>query len=140
MTTLTDIRNFMLSKLTNDSEGDGYYDDDGYCGDRLYEEIKSFWTNFSSDKDFEYLVSAEWASNRSIHRYAGKTLQQCNKLDLSGGRSYLLSFEELIDMCFDYMYNTLKWSSSDYESKIWNSCDFADEILERYDNHAVNRK
>lgn len=124
MTTLTDIRNFMLSQLTYDGEGDEYYDDDGHCGDGLYQEIKSFWANFSSDKDFEYLVTARWASD---------------ELDLSGGRSYLLSFEELIDMCFDYMYNTLKWSRSDYKSKIWNSCDFTYEILERYDNPAVKR-
>lgn len=127
MTTLTDIRNFMLSKLTkptSDSEGDEYYDDDGYCGNRLYKKIKLFWTKFSSDKDFEYLVTARWASD---------------ELDLSGGRSYLLSFEELIDMCFDYMYNTLKWSSSDYDSRIFNSCDFTYEILGRYDNLAVKR-
>lgn len=127
MTTLTDIRNFMLSKLTkptSDSEGDEYYDDDGYCGNRLYKKIKLFWTKFSSDKDFEYLVTARWASD---------------ELDLSGGRSYLLSFEELIDMCFDYMYKTLKWSSSDYDSRIFNSCDFTYEILGRYDNLAVKR-
>lgn len=124
MTTLTDIRNFMLSQLTYDGEGDEYYDEDGHCGDGLYEEIKSFWANFSSDKDFEYLVTERWASD---------------ELDLSGGRSYLLSFEELIDMCFDYMYSTLKWSRSDYRSKIWNSCDFSDKILGRYDNLAVKR-
>ena len=122
MTTLTDIRNFMLSQLTYDGEGDEYYDEDGHCGDGLYKEIKSFWTKFSSDKEFEYLVTARWASD---------------ELDLSGGRSYLLSFEELVDMCFDFMHNTLKWSSSDYESKIANSCDFAYEILKRYGSPAA---
>jgi hypothetical protein len=123
MTTLADIRNFMLDRIhpitTKDNE---YYDGDGYCGDRLYADIRAFWKGFETDKDFEYLVSARWASD---------------DLDLSGGRSYLLDYDELVDMVFDYMSNTLKWSESDYESRIWNTIDFTDEICDRYNQISV---
>lgn len=118
MTTLSDIRNFMLNQIDPITiENDEYYDEDGHCGDTLYAEIRAFWERFETDKDFEYLVSARWASD---------------ELDLSGGRSYLLSYEKLVDMVFDYMYNTLKWTKSDYKSKIWNTLDFTDEICDRY--------
>lgn len=118
MTTLADIRNFMLNQIDSITiENDEYYDDDGHCGDALYVEIRSFWENFQTNEDFEYLVSARWTSD---------------ELDLSGGRSYLLSYEELVHMVFDYMSNTLKWSESDYDDRICNSIDFTDEILDKY--------
>lgn len=118
MTTLADIRNFMLNQIDSITiENDEYYDDDGHCGDALYVEIRSFWENFQTNEDFEYLVSARWTSD---------------ELDLSGGRSYLLSYEELVHMVFDYMSNTLKWSESDYDDRIWNTIDFTDEILDKY--------
>jgi hypothetical protein len=125
MTTLTDIRNFMLSTFaTIQPENDDYYDDDGHCGDGLYMEIIGFWNDFKTDKDFEYLVSARW---------------QSDDLDLEGARSYLLSHDKLYDMVFDYMYNNLKWSLTDYESKIYNTCDFTDEICDRYSNIDIIR-
>jgi hypothetical protein len=118
MTTLSDIRNFMLNQINSITiENDEYYDEDGHCGDTLYSEIRVFWERFKTDEDFEYLVSGRWASD---------------ELDLSGGRSYLLSYEELVDMVFDYMSNTLKWSESDYDDRIWNTIDFTDEILDKY--------
>jgi hypothetical protein len=123
MTTLADIRNFMLNKIDSITiENDEYYDDDGHCGNTLYAEIRSFWEKFQTNEDFEYLVSARWASD---------------ELDLSGGRSYLLSYEELVHMVFDYMSNTLKWSESDYDAKIWNTIDLTDEILDKYNNISV---
>jgi hypothetical protein len=105
-------------------ENDDYYDEDGHCGDGLYMEIQEFWNDFKTDKDFEYLVTARWLSD---------------ELDLEGGRSYLLSHPELYDMIFDYIYNTLEWSLTDYKSKIYNTCDFTDEICDRYDNINVTR-
>lgn len=125
MTNLKDIQDFMLSKITPITiDNDEYYDEDGHCGDGLYSDIRNFWLNFNSDKDFEYLVSGYWATD---------------DLDLSGGRSYLLSFDELVNMCFDYMYNTLGWNKSDYKSKIWNSVEFVDEITDKYEDITVIR-
>lgn len=118
MTTLLDIRNFMLNKIQPiDVNNDEYYDEDGHCGGRLYAEIRNFWENFETDKDFEYLVSGRWVSDG---------------LDLSGRRSGLLRYGELIDMIFDYMYNTLKWGESYYETIIWNTIEFTDGLLDRY--------
>jgi hypothetical protein len=120
MTTLADMRNFMLSQIDRITiKNDEYYDEDGHCGDTLYAEIRAFWERFETDKDFEYLVSGRWASD---------------ELDLSGGRSYLLSYEKLVDMVFDYMSNTLKWSESDYDDRIWNTIDFTEKILDKYNN------
>jgi hypothetical protein len=41
-------------------------------------------------------------------------------------------------MVFDYMSNTLKWSESDYESRIFNTIDFTDEICDRYNQISVD--
>ena len=78
--TLKEIRDFMLSRLgTPVYDGSDYYDDDGHCGDTLYDEIVEFWKDFNKDEDFYYLVFGTFE----------------NELDLHGGRSYLLPEEEL---------------------------------------------
>ena len=121
MTTLADIRNLMLSNLdlvkpVKIHEDEYYYDEDGHCGYGLYQEIKSFWERFESNKDFEYLVSGKWYSD---------------DLDLSGRRSNLLS-GKLVDLCFDYMVNVLEWSEMYYEGKIFDSSSFTDDIFDKY--------
>lgn len=125
MTTLKDIRDYMVNSMSHYNPVDDvdYYDEDGHCGDGLWLEIQEFWNDFSDDNDFKYLVSCEWISD---------------ELDLEGGRSYLLD-SKLVDMCFDYMYNTLGWSKDYYQNIIHNTLDFSDDIEDKYDNISVQR-
>lgn len=121
MTTLHDIKNYMVKSMSPyTGTNNQVYDDDGHCGDALWEEIKRFWNSFdtNSNKDFEYLVSAKWISD---------------DFDLEGGRSYLLDIK-LVELAFDYMVNTLKWDMNDYENIIFNSVDFTDDLLVMFDN------
>lgn len=54
---LKEIRDFMLSRLgPPEYDGSDYCDDDGHCGDTLYDEIVEFWKDFNKDEDFYYLV------------------------------------------------------------------------------------
>ena len=126
MTTLKDIREYMIEHLSDyDIPYDGeYYDEDGHCGGSLFADIKEFWEDFKTDDDFKYLVSGEWFGD---------------ELDLSGGRTYLLSDDKLIDMIFDYMYKTLNWSENNYQDVVWNSCGLTDELYDRYDSISVKR-
>jgi hypothetical protein len=125
MIKLKDIRDYMMNSMShyNPRNNGEYYDEDGHCSDGLWLQIQEFWNNFNTDADFKYLVSCEWASD---------------ELDLEGGRSYLLD-DKLVDMCFDYMYNTLGWSLSDYQKMIHNTLDFSEEIEEKYDNISTKR-
>jgi len=124
MITLEDIRKHMLEYMSADFEDNGeIYDDDGHCGDGLWNEIKSFWINFKTDKDFVYVVTGEWASD----------------LDLNGGRSYILSHSGVTPLLFDYLYNTLNWSLEKYQDKIFNTIDLTEEIEELYDSVPVKR-
>lgn len=126
MTTLQDIKNLMinhLSKYEFDKETTvestyGLYDEDGYCGPILWEQIKEFWNNFNSNKDFIYLVSGEWFGEE----------------DLDGGRSYLLGAKGLSKMLFDYLYSTMKYSKDMFESICYNSTELGDEISDIYDD------
>lgn len=56
MTTLNDIKTHMLRymsvKIT--PSDDSYYDEDGHCGDGLWNDIYTFWENFKSDKKENY--------------------------------------------------------------------------------------
>jgi NTP pyrophosphatase (non-canonical NTP hydrolase) len=125
MTTLEDIRNHMLEYMSQDFEDDGeIYDEDGHCGNGMWNEIKSFWRNFKTDKDFIYVVTGQWASD---------------DIDLNGGRSYILSHSEVTPLLFDYLYNTLNWSLEKYQNEIWNSLDLTDDIEELYDSVPVKR-
>jgi len=97
MTTLEDIKNYMINSLSYEpkeaeSDYEHPYDKDRHCSDSLYEEIKGFWYNFNTNQNFEYVVSGRFLSDG---------------FDLNGGRSYLLNDDKLIDMFFDYMHNTL---------------------------------
>ncbi len=120
MTTLNDIKSHMLrymsAKIT--PSDDSYYDENGHCGDGLWNDIYTFWENFKSDKDFLYLVSCEWASD---------------DLDLGGGRSYILTHSNIITLVFDYLYNTLGYTKENYNKIIWNSTEFSDNIQKVYD-------
>lgn len=126
MTTLNDIKTHMLRymsvKIT--PSDDSYYDEDGHCGDGLWNDIYTFWENFKSDKDFLYLVSCEWASD---------------DLDLEGGRSYILTHSNIITLVFDYLYNTLGYTKENYNKIIWNSTEFSDTIGDMYDSVPVIR-
>jgi len=127
MSELKEIKDYQLNKLakklakltTRDSSEDHIYDEDGHSSIFGFKMIKDFWENFKTDKDFEYLVSGEYFSD---------------DLDLGGGRSYLLNESKFIDMVFDYMYNILKWSKTDFEGIIFNSTELSDELSDRYDN------
>lgn len=122
MTTLEDIRKHMLNYMSEDFEDND--DEDGYCGAGMWNEIKSFWADFKTDKDFIYVVTGEWASD---------------EIDLNGGRSYILSNSGVTPLLFDYLYNTLDWSLEDYQEKIHNSLDLTDDIEELYDSVPVKR-
>lgn len=120
MIKLKDIKEYMINSLDYEPINlDEYpYDIDGHCGDGLYEEIKEFWRKFRTRSDFEFVVTGRFMSD---------------DIDLSGGRSYLLSDDKLIDMLFDYMINTLNWSKEDYQEKIHNSLEITEEIEDRYE-------
>jgi len=126
MTTLNDIKTHMLRYMsghifTND---DSYYDENGHCGDVLWNNIYDFWENFKSDKDFLYLVSCKWASD---------------DLDLEGGRSYILIYSNIITLVFDYLYNALGYTKEKYNKILWNSTQFSDNIQDMYDRISVVR-
>lgn len=126
MVTLKEIREYALNSMshyTPTNLNEYPYDMDGHCGDGLWKEIQEFWEDFKTDDDFKYLVSCEWASD---------------EIDLEGGRSYLLD-SKLVDICFDYMYNTLGWSKEKYQDIIHNTLDFSDEIEDKYDSISVKR-
>ena len=126
MTTLKDIRDYMVNELSSYSlanDGSEYYDEDGHCGDDLLGMIKEYWSNFNSDKDFTYVVSAQWMSD---------------DLDLEGGRSYIIT-EKLTSMLFDYMYNTLGWTKEKYEDCIFNSVQLTDELCDMFDEIPIVR-
>lgn len=126
MTTLNDIKThilrYMSAKIT--SNDDSYYDEDGHCGDGLWNDIYTFWENFNLDKDFLYLVSCKWATDN---------------LDLEGGRSYILTHSNIITLVFEYLYNTLGYTKEKYNKIIWNSTEFSDNIQDMYDNVPVIR-
>ena len=126
---IEDIRKYMLSRIPPQVEPlsfpEEYYDEDGYCGDRLLNKIRMFWEQFDSDDKFIYLISADWLEN---------------ELDLDGGRSYLLNNDVLLDMIFDYLYNNLGYNKSKYKSLIYNGTTFTDNILDRYDDVSVVRE
>lgn len=125
MTTLEDIRKHMLNYMSADFEDNGeIYDEDGHCGDGMWNEIKSFWTNFKTDRDFIYVVTGEWASD---------------DIDLEGGRSYILSHSGVIPLLFDYLYNTLNWSLEKYQDEIYNSLGLTEDIEDLYDTVPVKR-
>ena len=125
MITLKEIADYSIKSMSHYTPtGGDWYDDDGHCGDGLWGEIQEFWKGFDNDKDFKFVVTGEFMSD---------------ELDLGGGRSYLLSDDKLLDMLFDYMYNTLGWSLSDYQDKIYNSLDITDELEYRYENISVVR-
>ena len=124
MTTLEDIKKHMLDYMSSFNEtfdnkivapdSDDYYDDDGHCGKKMWDQIKSYWQyDFNTNADFEFVVSGEWISD---------------DLDLEGGRDYILSCSNIISLFFDYMINTLKWSKSDFEDVIYNSLSFNEEL------------
>lgn len=121
--TLDDIKRHMLNYMSPTVTDTEYYDDDGYCGGELWEEIKGFWSNFNTVKDFEYLVSCRWFGDT----------------DLDGGRDYILSLSKVTPLLFSYMYNTLGWTKIKYESVIHNTTDLSDEILDMFDGVSVIR-
>jgi NTP pyrophosphatase (non-canonical NTP hydrolase) len=125
MVTLEEIRSCVLSYMSEDFNDNGeYYDEDGHCGDGLWNSIKSFWIDFKTDEDFLYVVSGRWISD---------------DLDLDGGRSYIISSSGVIPLLFDYLYNTLNYSLEDYENIIFNTLDLTDEISELYKSIDVVR-
>ena len=125
MITLEDIRKHMLEYMSEDFEDNGeIYDEDGHCGDGMWNEIKSFWTNFKTDEDLIYVVTGRWASD---------------EIDLNGGRSYILTHSKVIPLLFDYLYNTLNWSLEKYQDQIFNSLDLTDEIQDLYESVPVKR-
>jgi hypothetical protein len=127
MITLKEISEYALNSMshyTPTNLNEYPYDMDGHCGDGLWKEIQEFWEDFNTNDDFKFVVSGEFMSD---------------ELDLGGGRSYLLSDDKLLDMLFDYMYNTLGWSLSDYQDKMHNSLDITDELEDRYNNISVVR-
>ena len=120
MTTLKDIKQHMLNYLSDFKiNEDGYYDEDGHCGDGLCNEILDYWQNFETDNDFQYLVSGEWDGD----------------LDLEGGRDYILSHSNVMPLLFDYMTNTLGWNKEKFESILWNTTTFNEELEDMYDGY-----
>jgi len=121
--TLKEIREFMLSRLGPPvNDGSTYYDEDGYCGQTLYDEIVSFWNDFNKDEDFYYLVFGTFEG----------------ELDLHGGRSYLLAVEDLAPMCFEYLVS--KGFTADRFSKlIYNSNELNELIEELFESKSYIR-
>lgn len=123
--TINDIKQHMLNYLGNPVyEDDGYYDDDGHCGDQLYNMIIGFWQEFNTEKDLLYVVSGKWISD---------------DLDLEGGRDYILSRCGVIPMLFDYLYNNMGVTKEKYENIIYNSLGITDEIEDMFDGISVVR-
>jgi len=123
--TLKDIQNHMLKYMSSDFPDDGeYYDEDGHCGNGMWNEIKRFWKNFKTEDDLLYVVSG---------RYMG------DDIDLDGGRSYILTQSGVIPLLFDYLYNTMGYSLEKYQDIIHNSLDITDEIEDLYDSPDVIR-
>lgn len=128
--TLEDIRKHMLdymSVYSPTNPDNKYYDEDGYCGDSLWNDIKEFWNDFRTNEngtnDFKYVVSCEWVSD----------------LDLDGGRSYILNRSGVKPLLFDYMYNTLGWKKGHYEQIIFNSTDLSEDLEDMFDDVSVLR-
>ena len=125
MTTLEDIRKHMLNYLiydTTNSDEVKYgicYDDYGHCSDSLYDSIRSFWENFDSDEKFKYVVSGEYDSD---------------DLDLEGGRDYLLTHSNVMPLMFDYMANTLGWNKYKFDSVIYNTLTFNEELGDMFNS------
>lgn len=125
MTTLKDIREHMLNYMSQDFPDDGEdYDEDGHCGNGMWNQIKGFWEDFKTDKDLLYVVSGEYMSD---------------DIDLDGGRSYILGHSKVIPLLFDYLYNTMGYSLEKYQDITHNSLDITDEIEELYDSPGVIR-
>ena len=121
--TLKEIRDFMLSRLGPPVyDGSDYYDDDGHCGDTLYDEIVQFWKDFNKDEDFYYLVFGTFV----------------NDLDLHGGRSYLLPEEELAPMCFEYLISK-GFTAERFSKLIFNSNELNELIEELFESKSYIR-
>lgn len=112
---------YMSVKVTPSDGSD--YNEDGHCGDGLWNDIYDFWDNFKSDKDFFYLSSCRWAT----------------ELDLEGGRSYILSHSNIVSLIFDYLYNTLGYNKESYDKIIWNTTELSDNIQDMYDSIPIVR-
>ena len=116
----------MLDYLGGPIDDDGeYYDDDGYAGGELYNEIVDFWENFNSEKDLLFVVSGKYGSDGP---------------DLNGGRDYLLSRSNVIPMLFEYLYNNMGFTKDKYKDIIYNSLDITDEINGMFDDISVIRE
>jgi hypothetical protein len=121
--TLKEIREFMLSRLGPPvNDGSDYYDEDGHCGDKLYDEIVSFWEDFNKDEDFYYLVFGTFE----------------NELDLHGGRSYLLPEEELAPMCFEYLVSK-GFTAERFSKLVFNSNELNELIEELFESKSYIR-
>jgi hypothetical protein len=118
MTTLNDIKTKSLEYLMKIKPkiSQDYYDEDGHCGYRLWTEILQFWEKFSTNSDFDFLVSG---------KYDGE-------LDLDGGGDYIIIRSGITKMCYDYMVNTLGWSIEDYRGIMHNSTEMSDNIMWLY--------
>jgi hypothetical protein len=124
-TTLLDIKNHMINYFSSmELDDDDYHDEDGHCGGALLTEIQEFWKQFSTDKDFIYVVSGKYMSD---------------DLDLDGARDYFFSSSRVIPMLFDYLYNILGYSEKRYRDCIYNSIGLTDDLLDMYDNPAIIR-
>ena len=122
--TLKEIREFMISRLDPPDKfyGSAYYDEDGHCGQTLYNEIVSFWKDFNKDEDFYYLVFGTFES----------------ELDLNGGRSYLLPEEELAPMCFEYLVSK-GFTAERFSKLIYNSNELNELIEELFESKSYIR-
>jgi hypothetical protein len=121
--TLKEIKDFMLSRLGPlDCAECDYYDEDGYCGSKLYDEIVSFWEDFNKDEDFYYLVFGTFES----------------EIDLDGGRYYLLPVEELAPMCFEYLISK-GFTGERFSKLIFNSNELNELIEELFESKSYIR-
>lgn len=123
--TLDNIRDHMLNYMSQDFPDDGEpYDEDGHCGNGMWNEVKRFWKNFKTEEDLLWVVSGRYISD---------------DIDLDGGRSYILSSSGVIPLLFDYLYNNMGYTLNDYQEIIFNTLDITDEIEELYDSPDVIR-
>lgn len=116
---LKEIKDHMVAYMSSyTGTNDEYYDDDGHCGDGLWEMIKNYWTNeFNTDKDFIRLVSGDWDDD----------------VDLDGARDYIFINSNVIPLLFDYMVNVLGWDKEKYEDNIFNSVQLTDDLNDMFD-------
>jgi len=96
----------------------GYYDEDGHCGEELWNDIKNYWMNFDSLKELKYVVSGEWV----------------NDFDLEGGRDYILSSSGVYNELADFL-SKLGYDSNTYPDLIYNSCELTDNIEDILDGY-----